>query len=58
MIFENSIPEATVPNKDLTCVVLARVDEFADKPALIDGLSSRTLTFAELRTQINHFAAG
>ena len=58
MIFENSIPEATVPNKDLTSVVLARVDEFADKPALIDGLSGRTLTFAELRTQINHFAAG
>ena len=44
MIFENSISEVTVPNKDLTSVVLARVDEFADKPALIDGLSSRTLT--------------
>ena len=58
MIFENSIPEVTVPNKDLTSVVLARVDEFANKPALIDGLSGRTLTFAELRTQINHFAAG
>ena len=58
MIFENSIPEATVPNKDLTSVVLARVDEFANKPALIDGLSGRTLTFTELRTQINHFAAG
>lgn len=58
MIFENNLPEVSVPNLDLSSVVLGRVDEFADKPALIDGPSGRTLTFSQLRTQINHLAAG
>ena len=58
MIFENSVPDAQVPNKDLTSVVLEKVDELGDKPALIDGTSGRTLTYNQLRSQINHLAAG
>ncbi|NKB32405.1 MAG: AMP-binding protein [Pseudomonadales bacterium] len=58
MIFENSHPDVTVPNQDLTSVVLARVDELGDKPALIDGPSGRALSYSQLRTQINHLAAG
>jgi acyl-CoA synthetase (AMP-forming)/AMP-acid ligase II len=58
MIFENKIPEIQVPNTDLTSIVLSNVDELGDKPALIDGPSGRTLTYLQLRTQINHLAAG
>lgn len=58
MIFENNLPDVQVPNLDLTSVVLKRVEELGDKPALIDGPSGRTLTYTQLRTQINHLAAG
>ena len=58
MIFENNKPELQVPNTDLTSIVLSKVDELGDKPALIDGPSGRTLSYTQLRSQINHLAAG
>ena len=58
MIFENNDPNVKVPQKDLTSVVLQRVDELQEKSALIDGISGRTLSYAELRSQIDHLATG
>ena len=58
MIFENNDPGVEVPKKDLTSVVLQRVDELGDKSALIDGTSGRALSYNELSSQIKHLAAG
>ena len=58
MIFENNDPGVAVPKKDLTSVVLQRVDELGDKSALIDGTSGRALSYNELSFQIKHLAAG
>ena len=54
MIFENNDPGVAVPKKDLTSVVLQRVDELGDKSALIDGTSGRALSYNELSSQIEH----
>ena len=58
MIFENNDPGVAVPKKDLTSVVLQRVDELGDKSALIDGTSGRALSYNALSSQIKHLAAG
>ena len=58
MIFENNDPKVAVPHKDLTSVVLQRANELGEKPALIDGVSGRTLSYTELKEQINHLASG
>ena len=58
MIFENNDPGVAVPKKDLTSVVLQRVDELGDKSALIDGTSGRALSYNELSSQIKHLATG
>ena len=58
MIFKSQQPDINLPETDLTSVVLGRVDELGDKPALIEGLTGRTLSYNQLREQINKFAAG
>lgn len=58
MIVESSKPAVELPHTDLTSVVLRYADEKSDEPALIDGPSGRELTYSQLRTQVNHFAAG
>ena len=58
MIFKSQQPDINLPETALTSVVLGRVDELGDKPALIEGLTGRTLSYNQLREQINKFAAG
>ena len=58
MIFTSKLPEVTLPATDLTSVVLNRVDELGDKPALIDGPGGRTLSYLQLRENIDRCAAG
>lgn len=59
MIFTSPHPAVTIPtDKSLTEVVLHRAQEFADKPAIIDGPSGRTLTYAQLAGAIRLAAAG
>ena len=58
MIFKSKQPDVHLPGTDLTSVVLRRVDELGDKPALIDGSSGRTVTFLQLREQVNRMSAG
>ena len=58
MIFTSDKPDIKLPQIDLTTAVLHRVDEKGDAPALIDGTTGREVSYLQLRTQIDHFAAG
>ena len=41
-------PAPEIPDQDLASFTLARAEELGDKPALIDGPTGRTITYAEL----------
>ncbi|MDF5721278.1 MAG: thioester reductase domain-containing protein [Rhizonema sp. PD37] len=58
MIFRSTELNISIPEQSLTSIVLQRAIEFADKPAMIDGLTSRTITYSELADSINRVAAG
>ncbi|MCA9916909.1 MAG: 4-coumarate--CoA ligase family protein [Anaerolineales bacterium] len=48
MIFKSPYPDVEIPNVPLTEFVLSRTQQFGDSPALIDGPSGRTITYAQL----------
>ena len=48
MIIRSPYPEVTVPEASLPALVFADAASRADKPALIDGLSGRAITYGEL----------
>ncbi len=48
MIFKSPYPDVDIPDISLTEFVLSRTRQFGDKPALIDGPSGRTITYAQL----------
>ncbi|VAW37388.1 Long-chain-fatty-acid--CoA ligase [hydrothermal vent metagenome] len=48
MIFKSPYPDVQIPDVSLTEFVLNRAKTFGDKPALIDGPSGRTITYAQL----------
>jgi acyl-CoA synthetase (AMP-forming)/AMP-acid ligase II len=50
--------DVSIPDTALTPFVLQRAQELGDKPALIDGPSGRTLTYAQLDGAIRSFAGG
>ncbi len=58
MIFRSPHPEVEIPNIPLTPFVLRRAKELADKPALIDGPTGRTLTYGQLAAAVERVAAG
>ncbi|WP_407883161.1 AMP-binding protein, partial [Scytonema sp. NUACC26] len=58
MIFRSTEPNIAIPEQPLTKIVLQRAIEFADKPAMIDGLTGQTVTYRELADSINRVAAG
>ena len=58
MIFTSPKANVTLPHADLATVVLRYAEEKANEPALIDGTTGREVTYAQLNTQINHFACG
>ncbi|HEX2126738.1 MAG TPA: AMP-binding protein, partial [Thermoleophilaceae bacterium] len=51
-------PDVEIPDADLTSFVLEHAAGRADKPALIDGPSGRTLTYGQLAGAIRALAAG
>jgi acyl-CoA synthetase (AMP-forming)/AMP-acid ligase II len=57
-IIRCAYPDVEIPNVPLTDLVLQRAAELGDKPALIDGASGRTLTYAALAAGIRRAAAG
>jgi acyl-CoA synthetase (AMP-forming)/AMP-acid ligase II len=58
MIFKSPFPDVSVPVAPLTEFVFERAGEFAGKPAIIEGLTGRALTYAQLREQVTCAAAG
>src|SRR5215217_1081393 len=58
MIFRSPLPEVEIPEVTLTEFVFSRASEHADRPALVDGLSGRSLSYAELRAAVRAAAAG
>ena len=58
MIFTSKNPSIPLPNTDLTSVVLRRVAELGDRPALVEGPTGRTLSFNDLANQVKQFSSG
>lgn len=58
MIFQSPFPAVEIPNQPLTNFIFDHATAYADKPALIDGPSGRTLTFGQLTGAIRLAAAG
>lgn len=58
MIHTSPLPDVVIPDVPVTDYVLRRASELADKPALIDGPTGRTLTYAQLDGAIRSLAGG
>jgi acyl-CoA synthetase (AMP-forming)/AMP-acid ligase II len=58
MIIRSPYPDVKVPEVSLPEFVLERADERGDAPAVIDGLTGRTLSHRDLATQARRVAAG
>jgi len=58
MPFASPLPPVEIPDVPLTTYVMARAAELGDKPALIDGPTGRTLTYAALDGAIRSLAGG
>jgi acyl-CoA synthetase (AMP-forming)/AMP-acid ligase II len=57
MIFRGSYPEVTIPDIALTPFVLARARELGEKPALVDGVTGRATSYAQLNEAVRRVAA-
>jgi acyl-CoA synthetase (AMP-forming)/AMP-acid ligase II len=58
MIFRSPYAQVEIPEMPLPPFVLARAHELGAKPALVDGVSGRALSYAELAEQVQRVAAG
>jgi acyl-CoA synthetase (AMP-forming)/AMP-acid ligase II len=58
MIFRSPYPDVEIPDAPVTPSLLERMQPYGNKPALIDGPSGRTLTYAQLSDAIRLTAAG
>jgi acyl-CoA synthetase (AMP-forming)/AMP-acid ligase II len=57
MIFRSPYPDTSIPSQQLTEFVLQRAVELADKPAFIEGLTDRIVTYGQLADSIRRVAA-
>jgi acyl-CoA synthetase (AMP-forming)/AMP-acid ligase II len=57
MIFRSPFPDAVIPDVPLTPYVLHKAEQLGDKPALIDGLSGRTITYRQLAGAVRQVGA-
>jgi acyl-CoA synthetase (AMP-forming)/AMP-acid ligase II len=58
MIFRSPFPDVTVPEISITSWVLRQTTRLADKPALIDGETGRSITYGELSRRVRRLAVG
>ncbi len=56
MIHRSPFPDVAIPEVSLPAFIFQNADQWADKPALIDGPSGRTLTYRQLRAAISQVA--
>ncbi|KAG1649224.1 4-coumarate--CoA ligase 1 [Nymphon striatum] len=58
-VYSEAIPASIIPvDVSITDFTLRHVDALADKPAIIDGPTGRTVTFKELREGVQLLAGG
>ena len=58
MIYRSPIPDVTIPDVPLHEYLFERVDQWPDKPALVDGPTGRTVTYSQLSGAIRRVAVG
>ncbi len=58
MIYTSPLPAVDIPDTHLTEYVLERADSLADRPAIIDGPTGRSVSYRELATSIAQMAGG
>jgi acyl-CoA synthetase (AMP-forming)/AMP-acid ligase II len=58
MIVHSPWPEVAIPDVPITEYVLRHAERLRDKPAMIDGVSGRTLTYGQLADAIRRAATG
>ena len=58
MVFASPLPDVEIPDQALTEYVLENAARLGDKPALIDGPTGRTITYAGLAAAAHSFAGG
>jgi acyl-CoA synthetase (AMP-forming)/AMP-acid ligase II len=58
LVFRSPFADLTVPELSLTQAILDRAACLGSKPAIIDGASGATLTYADLGSMIRSLAAG
>jgi len=58
MVFRSPYPPVDIPRVALHDFVLAGAAARGDAPALIEGVTGRVLTYAQLAEQTRRFAAG
>ena len=58
MIFKSPHPDVTIPDVSVPKFVLRHAKRLADKPAIIEAATGRTLTYAQLEEAIHKVAAG
>ena len=56
--FRSSFPDVTIPNVTLPEFVLGAARSRGAHPALVDGVSGRTITYVDLAEQVRRLAAG
>lgn len=58
MIHTSPLPEITVPQTLLTPFILQHAERLADQPALVEGSSGRSLSYADFAAQVKALAGG
>ena len=58
MAYQSPHPPVTIPNSELTAFVFARAKRWLTKPALIDGLSGRTVSYGDLMRSTDEVCRG
>jgi acyl-CoA synthetase (AMP-forming)/AMP-acid ligase II len=58
MLWKSPYADANIPEAPLTSVVLERAAALGDKPALVEGATGRSITYAELTEGVRRVARG
>jgi len=58
MIYRSPFPDVEIPVVSLPTYLFEHADQWADKAALIDGPTNRTLTYGQLTTAVKRTATG
>jgi acyl-CoA synthetase (AMP-forming)/AMP-acid ligase II len=58
MIFQSPFPDVQIPETPLHEHVFLNADQFADKPAIVEGTTGRRITYAQLRDSVRRTAVG